>query len=58
MSNLNIPKEDIALLVGGAIAVWGTSTGNNTAVEAGLAIAFGGKALGSVYHQSGPSATS
>lgn len=47
--HLNISKEDIALLAGVGIAVYGVVTGSTTLTAIGLAIGGGGKALGSVF---------
>lgn len=43
-----LPKEDVALLAGLALFAYGFLTGNADAEAAGIAVAFGGKALGSV----------
>lgn len=45
---LHLQREDMALLIGGAAAVYGIYSGNTTLTEIGLAVALGGKALGSV----------
>lgn len=45
---LSLAREDIALLVGGAIAIVGVLVHNDYATVTGIAIGLGGKALGSV----------
>jgi hypothetical protein len=44
-TKMNVSKEDLPLLIGGAIAVAGILTQNTYATAAGLAVALGGKAV-------------